>query len=153
LFAEAVRRFGSVRAFVPSDGQSFAALYGGPGIFSDNDDTTCCERSFRDRGNLENAVHTRNCFGFGGVKLRRLATENRAARDDGVEQSRRARIDAEFCTTCGFQSVFDAMRFVASGQIKPVVGKVLPLRELARAQDLMETNAIAGKIAMVPPGA
>ena len=45
------------------------------------------------------------------------------------------------------------MRFVASGDIKPVVGKVLPLKEMAKAQDLMETNTIAGKIAIVPPGA
>jgi alcohol dehydrogenase len=49
--------------------------------------------------------------------------------------------------------LMDAMRFVASGQIKPVVGKVLPLRELAHAQELMESNAIAGKIAIVPPAA
>lgn len=49
--------------------------------------------------------------------------------------------------------LMDAMRFVERGQIKPVVGKVLPLREIAHAQHLMETNAIAGKIAMIPPAA
>jgi alcohol dehydrogenase len=49
--------------------------------------------------------------------------------------------------------LIDAMRFVASGDIKPVVGKVLPLKEMAKAQDLMETNTIAGKIAIVPPSA
>jgi len=48
--------------------------------------------------------------------------------------------------------LIDAMRFVAGGQIKPVVGQVLPLKDLARAQDLMETSTIAGKIAIVPPG-
>jgi NADPH:quinone reductase-like Zn-dependent oxidoreductase len=47
----------------------------------------------------------------------------------------------------------DAMRFVERGLIKPVVGKVLPLREIAHAQELMETNTIAGKIAMIPPAA
>ncbi|MGH7986626.1 MAG: zinc-binding dehydrogenase [Candidatus Acidiferrales bacterium] len=49
--------------------------------------------------------------------------------------------------------LIDAMRFVESGQIKPVVGEVLPLKELGRAQELMETNTIAGKIAIVPPSA
>jgi alcohol dehydrogenase len=47
----------------------------------------------------------------------------------------------------------DAMRFVEDGRIKPVVGKILPLKELARAQHLMETGTVAGKIAIVPPGA
>jgi alcohol dehydrogenase len=46
----------------------------------------------------------------------------------------------------------DAMRFVESGQIKPVVGEILPLKELGRAQNLMESNTVAGKIAMVPIG-
>ena len=40
----------------------------------------------------------------------------------------------------------DAMRFVESGQIKPVVGKVLPLKELGKAQDIMERNEVMGKI-------
>jgi len=44
----------------------------------------------------------------------------------------------------------DAMRFVESGQIKPVVGKVLPLKELGRAQEIMERNEVMGKIAIVP---
>jgi crotonyl-CoA reductase len=47
----------------------------------------------------------------------------------------------------------DAMRFVERGFIKPVVGEVMPLKDLARAQELMETNAVAGKIAIVPPSA
>jgi len=42
------------------------------------------------------------------------------------------------------------MRFVESGQIKPVVGKVLPLKELGRAQEIMERNEVMGKIAIVP---
>jgi len=45
------------------------------------------------------------------------------------------------------------MRFVEGGQIKPVVGEILPLHEMARAQHMMETNAIGGKIAIVPPAA
>ncbi|HVN91180.1 MAG TPA: zinc-binding dehydrogenase [Candidatus Binataceae bacterium] len=49
--------------------------------------------------------------------------------------------------------LMDAMRFVESGQIKPVVGKVLPLKELGRAQHMMETNAVGGKIAIIPPAA
>jgi len=47
----------------------------------------------------------------------------------------------------------DAMRFVETGQIKPVVGEVLPLRELAHAQHLMESGTVTGKIAIVPPKA
>jgi alcohol dehydrogenase len=49
--------------------------------------------------------------------------------------------------------LIDAMRFVESGHVKPVVGEVLPLKELGKAQDLMETSTIAGKIAIVPPAA
>jgi NADPH:quinone reductase-like Zn-dependent oxidoreductase len=49
--------------------------------------------------------------------------------------------------------LIDAMRFVERGLIKPVVGKVLPLREIAHAQELMENNTIAGKIAIIPPAA
>jgi NADPH:quinone reductase-like Zn-dependent oxidoreductase len=49
--------------------------------------------------------------------------------------------------------LIDAMRFVESGHIKPVVGQVLALEDLGRAQDLMETSTIAGKIAIVPPAA
>ncbi len=44
----------------------------------------------------------------------------------------------------------DAMRFIESGQIKPVVGKVLPLKELGRAQEIMERNEVMGKIAINP---
>jgi alcohol dehydrogenase len=49
--------------------------------------------------------------------------------------------------------LIDAMRFVENGRIRPVVGEVLPLKDLARAQQLMETGTVAGKIAMVPPNA
>jgi alcohol dehydrogenase len=45
----------------------------------------------------------------------------------------------------------DAMGFVERGLIKPVIGAVLPLKELARGQELMETNAVAGKVVIVPP--
>ncbi|MGO9264728.1 MAG: hypothetical protein ACLQBA_07565 [Candidatus Binataceae bacterium] len=43
------------------------------------------------------------------------------------------------------------MRFVERGLIKPLVSKVLPLREIALPQNLMENKTIAGKIAMAPP--
>ncbi|MGH7935136.1 MAG: zinc-binding dehydrogenase [Candidatus Binataceae bacterium] len=49
--------------------------------------------------------------------------------------------------------LIDAMRFVESGQIEPVVGRVMALREMGRAQQLIESNKIAGKIAIVPPAA
>jgi len=46
--------------------------------------------------------------------------------------------------------LIEAMRFVERGLIKPVIDCTLPLRDLGRAQDLMETNAVAGKIVMLP---
>jgi len=46
--------------------------------------------------------------------------------------------------------LIDAMRFVESGHIKPVVGDVLAQSDLARAQEMMESNAVAGKIALIP---
>jgi alcohol dehydrogenase len=49
--------------------------------------------------------------------------------------------------------LIEAMRFVEGGQIKPVVGEILPLHEMARAQHMMESSAIGGKIAIVPPAA
>jgi alcohol dehydrogenase len=49
--------------------------------------------------------------------------------------------------------LIEALRFVERGQIKPVVGEILPLHEMTRAQHMMETNAIGGKIAIVPPAA
>ena len=49
--------------------------------------------------------------------------------------------------------LIDAMRFVERGLIKPVVGQTLPLKELGRAQELMENGTVAGKIAIVPPSA
>lgn len=46
--------------------------------------------------------------------------------------------------------LIDAMRFVERGLIKPVVDRVMPLKDLARAQQLMESNEVQGKIAIVP---
>jgi NADPH:quinone reductase-like Zn-dependent oxidoreductase len=42
------------------------------------------------------------------------------------------------------------MRFVERGLIKPVVDRTMQLSELAQAQNLMETNAVAGKIVILP---
>ncbi len=49
--------------------------------------------------------------------------------------------------------LIDAMRFVGSGQIKPVIDEILPLSQNTRAQELMETNRVTGKIVMIPPNA
>jgi alcohol dehydrogenase len=46
--------------------------------------------------------------------------------------------------------LIDAMRFVESGHIKPVVGDVLAQSDLGRAQEMMESNTVAGKIALIP---
>jgi alcohol dehydrogenase len=47
----------------------------------------------------------------------------------------------------------DAMRFVETGQIRPVVGEILPLEQMRHAHHLIESGTIAGKIAIVPNGA
>ncbi|MGI8552309.1 MAG: zinc-binding dehydrogenase [Dehalococcoidia bacterium] len=44
----------------------------------------------------------------------------------------------------------EALRFVSSGQIKPVVDQVFPLGEAAQAQTRMESDAAAGKLILVP---
>ncbi len=44
----------------------------------------------------------------------------------------------------------EALRFVESGDIKPVVSQVLPLKENPRAQEIMENNEVVGKIVHVP---
>ena len=46
--------------------------------------------------------------------------------------------------------LIEAMRFVERGLIKPVIDRTMALKELGKAQDLMEANAVAGKIAIVP---
>ena len=49
--------------------------------------------------------------------------------------------------------LLDALRFVESGQIEPVVHSILPLRDVAEGQRIMENNEVVGKIAYVPDGA
>jgi NADPH:quinone reductase-like Zn-dependent oxidoreductase len=44
----------------------------------------------------------------------------------------------------------EALAFVASGAIKPVVGEVMPLREVGKGQELMESRQLTGKIVYVP---
>jgi NADPH:quinone reductase-like Zn-dependent oxidoreductase len=46
--------------------------------------------------------------------------------------------------------LLEAMRWVESGQIKPVVSQVFPLREAGRAQTLMEDGEVMGKLVLVP---
>jgi NADPH:quinone reductase-like Zn-dependent oxidoreductase len=43
-----------------------------------------------------------------------------------------------------------AMKFVESGQIRPVVDRTLPLREARRAHELMEDRAQFGKLVLAP---
>jgi alcohol dehydrogenase len=47
----------------------------------------------------------------------------------------------------------DALRFVESGQIGPVIHSVLQLKDVAEGQRIMENNEVVGKIAYVPDGA
>ena len=44
----------------------------------------------------------------------------------------------------------DALRFVESGQLKPVIHEVMPLKEAARAQTIMENDELMGKLILVP---
>jgi NADPH:quinone reductase-like Zn-dependent oxidoreductase len=43
----------------------------------------------------------------------------------------------------------DALRYVENGQVKPVVMEVLPLREVARGHEILESGEVFGKIAVV----
>lgn len=44
----------------------------------------------------------------------------------------------------------DALRFVQTGQIKPVIGNVFPLKEVARGHEVLERGDVLGKIVLVP---
>jgi len=46
--------------------------------------------------------------------------------------------------------LLEAMRWVESGQVKPVVSQVFPLRETGQAQTLMESGEVMGKFVLVP---
>jgi NADPH:quinone reductase-like Zn-dependent oxidoreductase len=46
--------------------------------------------------------------------------------------------------------LLEALRFVESGQIKPVIDRVFPLAEAAVAQERMESDKAAGKLILVP---
>jgi len=48
--------------------------------------------------------------------------------------------------------LIQAMRFVETGDIKPVVSEILPLKEAGRAQVVMENSEVLGKIVLVPDG-
>ena len=48
------------------------------------------------------------------------------------------------------QDIAAAVEMVASGKLKPVVGRVFPLREAAEAVKLLEDRAFFGKIVVVP---
>ena len=43
-----------------------------------------------------------------------------------------------------------AMKFVESGQIKPLVTQGLPLQDAAKAQSIMQEGLVMGKIVLVP---
>ena len=44
----------------------------------------------------------------------------------------------------------EALRFVETGQIKPVISETLPLSEIRRGHELLESGEIYGKIVMIP---
>lgn len=44
----------------------------------------------------------------------------------------------------------DALRFVESGQIKAVIGEVIPLKDVPRGHQLLEKGDVVGKIVVIP---
>ena len=46
--------------------------------------------------------------------------------------------------------LFQAMKFVQSGQIKPMLSQTFPLKDAARAQKAMEDGEVMGKMVLVP---
>lgn len=46
--------------------------------------------------------------------------------------------------------LMEGLKHVSSGAIKPVVSQVLPMRELGRAQTIMEEDEAVGKLVLVP---
>ena len=45
-----------------------------------------------------------------------------------------------------------AMRFVESGKIHPVIHTLLPLSKAGKGQLMMESRQVVGKVVLVPPG-
>ena len=56
-------------------------------------------------------------------------------------------LGSHFATTA--ESI-DCLKFVESGQIKPVIGEVLPLSEIVRGHELLEAGEVSGKIVLIP---
>lgn len=56
-------------------------------------------------------------------------------------------LGSHFGTTA---ELVEALRFVETGQIKPVVMDVLPLQDIARGHQLLESGEVYGKIVVVP---
>ena len=46
--------------------------------------------------------------------------------------------------------LLEAMKFVESGEIKPVVTEVFPLKEVRKGQEMLEKGGVMGKIVLVP---
>jgi len=52
------------------------------------------------------------------------------------------------CCTRG--ELAEALKFVENGLIRPAVGKILPLSEIAKAHEMFERREVMGKIVLVP---
>ncbi len=48
------------------------------------------------------------------------------------------------------QDIGAVVAMVASGKLKPVIGRVFPLRQAAEAVKLLEDRAFFGKIVVIP---
>lgn len=51
---------------------------------------------------------------------------------------------------CTRRELAEALKFVEDGLIRPAVGKIFPLAELARAHEAFESGEVMGKIVIVP---
>lgn len=54
-------------------------------------------------------------------------------------------------TMGGRAELYEVLRHVEAGRLRPVVDRVLPLDEIRSAHELLETRAVFGKVVVVPP--
>jgi hypothetical protein len=117
------RRFLRRQAFVPFHFKSIAALDRGPGIVSENSDSTGSRGAASAGFKLDDIPNAGHCFRFRGVKRGDLATKDGTPRYDRKKHARHARIDAEFCGAGSFIAPFKAPRIV------PHNGKIIGVLE------------------------
>src|SRR5207245_2671544 len=113
FFLKLCRQFLHRGAFVPFHFESVAALDRGPGIVSENSDSTGSRGAAPAGFKLHDIANAENRFRFRGVKRNDSAAKDRTPRDDRKKHSRNARIDAELGRSGSFVAPFKTPRVVA----------------------------------------